>query len=79
MTINRLIRELELIRDNQGNVRVCVNSDAFHEIAVNWPDGTLLKVGGVEFVCVEMADGDGFTAQDSRGRAKMARLAVIKP
>lgn len=75
MTITQLIKRLERIRSEQGNVRVCANAEELWDSCNRVWD--VVDIKSVDFQIIEQVDGDGFHEIDSKGRAKSCRTVVL--
>ena len=79
MRITGLIRALERMRDERGNVEVAVDVKRFRESSESRGENILWQVSGIEFVYIEAADDDECLMYNANGAAKMLKLAVLKP
>lgn len=77
MTVNHLHKLLEkLIEQGEGRTRVCVSKTSFqHPLE---PDGcTILDLHGIDILCINVMDGDGFGETNADGREKLQRTAIL--
>lgn len=73
-TVNQLIKRLEKLRDaGHGRKRVHVDTWSYE----NNLDANIMPVCGLGVSCVDMLDGDGAQALDSRGHEKTRNLVVL--
>lgn len=73
-TVNQLIKRLEKLRDEgHGRKRVCVDTRSYE----NNIDANVMPVHGLGVEFIEMLDGDGFTAYDSRGNVRYSQPLVL--
>lgn len=74
MTVNQLKKKLErLVAQGHGRCRVVMDKLSFSPN----DDATHLEVCGIGIENINLLDGDGFTAVDSKGREKSSNVLTI--
>lgn len=75
MTAKQLIKALEKVVAQHGNVHVVVDLDTFTRVAADVY--TMPNVQDVEVQSIRQVDGDGFTIENRDGTERTRRCAVL--